>query len=117
MNRRWWVAAFLVLATAWPQDTGAAPSKKSPRRRKPASTQRFQKPGIPDLVEEQNKHEERLAILQRMRELNDQVKDAELAARLRRLDALERQRHALTLELAHPTTPAPATPSTPGGTP
>lgn len=78
----------------------AAAPKKPARKKRPKSTTAARKKGPPpDVLAEQALHDERLAVLGRMRELNDTLKNAELAARLRRIEDLERQRHNLAMEL------------------
>lgn len=95
----------LALGVAAPVETWALearkpPAKPQPKRKSPPPHKKTaKKVQAPAEVVEEELHSERLAILGRLKEVNDGVRDAELAANIRRLDDLEAKRHGLALKL------------------
>lgn len=96
MNGAAWLACAALLLGA------TAPAAAPAGRGKPAAA-RKPKPRPPprpeDFEAEANLHAERLAVVARLRQLSGEVKDAELAATVERLERKEQQRHALAMGL------------------
>lgn len=95
----------MALALAPPTEAVAhdgrkPPSKPQPKRKNPPPHKKMGKKQVASAeTAEEELHSERLAILGRLKEVNDSVRDAELAAAIRRLDELEGKRHGLSLKL------------------
>lgn len=68
----------------------AGKRKSPPPRKKPRKKQSAVLAG-----QEEELHTERLAVLGRFKEVNETLRDAELAATIRRLEELETRRHGL----------------------
>jgi len=65
------------------------PAHKKPTKKTAAAAEQI----------EEDLHSERQALMGRFKELNESMRDAELAATIRRLDDLEGKRHGLALKL------------------
>lgn len=76
-------------------------AKQRPRKKStaPASKRKPVRKVVNSFEEESNLHAERQAVMERMRSLNKELKDAELAAALGRLEKKEAQRHELAMRL------------------
>lgn len=91
-----------ITAQAAPETDAQHVGRRKPRKRRTRRSSRRtpRRRTVPNAREtERALHNERLVLLGRMREINEEVKDAELAARLTRIDELERHRHELALQL------------------
>lgn len=104
MKRVLLVLALLTGVTvsddSWAHEARKPPAKPAPKRKNPPQGKKNpRKVQAPAEVAEEELHSERLAILGRLKEVNDSVRDAELAATIRRLDDLEGRRHGLALKL------------------
>ena len=76
-----------------------APKPQPKRKNPPAHKKNPKRVAAPAEAVEEELHSERLAILGRLKEVNDGVRDAELAATIRRLDEMEARRHLLAVKL------------------
>lgn len=91
--------APLVSGDAWARKPPPKPApKRKPAANPPRKKPRPRSPSDAMKVEE-DQHHERLAIIGRLKEINEESKDAELAVSIRRLDDLESRRHFLVLKL------------------
>ncbi|MEW5854222.1 MAG: hypothetical protein AB2A00_35945 [Myxococcota bacterium] len=108
--RHAWLLLALVLplgaspAFAHPQpasvSTTRAAAKPRPKpKRKPPKKRPRKKTVVPPEQAEQALHAERLAVVTRLRDVNRDLKDAELAATVERLEEKERKRHELVLKV------------------
>ena len=110
------VAGAFVLGTT-PVDAWARkpPPRTAPPKRKPPAPRKKPRPktaaGARQLEDEL--HNERLAIIGRLKEINSDMKDAELAVSIQRLDDLEARRRDLSLRIIERTENAPPTETPP----
>jgi hypothetical protein len=77
------------------------PPTKGKEKRKSSAPRKRPRRKVSTLMaqQEQDLHAERLAVMGRFKEVNASLRDAELAAIIRRLDELETKRHGLAEEL------------------
>lgn len=102
------VLALLLGAPAGGADAFARkPPPKSSTRKKASPPRKKPRPRSPSeaMKQEVDLHHERLALIGRFKEINEDIKDAELAVSIRRLDDLESRRHFLALKVLERMTP------------